>query len=169
VSTFVSIGNALQPFPRLLDAVCSVANDLPQPVIVQYGNTPFQCSYCQGIDFMEMSEFQSHIKESELVILHAGAGSLINAIQLGKTPVVLPRKAELSEHIDNHQVEFSQELSKSNKAIVVDSVDNILSATKRAIEIQNGKLVKDNNTKPKMVKIVSDLLDNYSTVLHIKK
>lgn len=169
MSTFVSIGNALQPFSRLLDAVCSVANDLPQPVVVQYGNTPFQCSECQGIDFVEMSKFQTYVKESELVILHAGAGSIINAVRLGKTPVILPRKAELGEHIDNHQLEFSQELRKVNKAVIIDNAGSVLTAAKKAIEIQNKKSIDSDNTQPKLVKLVGDLLDNYSTVLYMNK
>ena len=31
MSTFVSVGNATQPFTRLLDAVCALAGQLPQP------------------------------------------------------------------------------------------------------------------------------------------
>ena len=43
MSTFVTIGNGTQSFHRLLEAVREVIDDLPQPVVIQTGRTPFVC------------------------------------------------------------------------------------------------------------------------------
>jgi len=79
MSTFVSVGNARQPFPRLLGAVSGMAKTLPQPVVVQHGETPFACSVCVAIPYLEMDQFAQHVVEAELLILHGGAGAVLHA------------------------------------------------------------------------------------------
>ncbi|MFH1635548.1 MAG: hypothetical protein ABIG63_16275, partial [Chloroflexota bacterium] len=74
--TFVSVGNATQPFNRLLDQVLRIASTLPQPVVVQHGSSTFRGAGCIPRQFMEMEEFGQFVSEAELLILHAGAGSV---------------------------------------------------------------------------------------------
>src|SRR4051794_18675758 len=104
VSTYVSVGNATQPFPRLLDAVIKIAYRLPQPVIVQHGSTPFTSTHCIASPFVQMGEFERLIEQAELLILHAGAGSVIHAARAGKVPVVMPRRVQFAELVDDHQI-----------------------------------------------------------------
>ncbi len=42
------MGNATQPFTRLLDGIAAIARELPQPVFVQSGSTPFRCDGVQS-------------------------------------------------------------------------------------------------------------------------
>ena len=159
MSTFVSIGNAKQSFSRLLKAVCVCANKLPQPVIVQYGHTLFNCESTINVDFMKMSDFQQHLNVSKVVNFHAGGGSVSNAIRAGKIPIILPRDANLDEHIDNHQVEFSQELSRMNKAVVLNSDIDIIAA------IDKVKKIKETNAfdrESEMTALIHGLLIKYS-------
>ena len=55
MSTFVTIGNSLDPFPRLLDEVSrlAAAGLLPPPVVVQCGNTPFVSEHCEVHRFFD--------------------------------------------------------------------------------------------------------------------
>jgi beta-1,4-N-acetylglucosaminyltransferase len=108
MATFVSVGNARQPFARLTGAMSGLAATLPAPVVVQHGHTPFACSACEGRAFVEMDEFAGFMARARLVILHAGAGSIMQALDAGKLPVVMPRRLAYGEHIDNHQVELAQ-------------------------------------------------------------
>ena len=82
MSTFVSVGNATQPFRRLLDSVMAIARDLPQPVFVQSGSTPFHAEGCECVPFLNISEFQSRVGSIEAadharrrrIVDHCGAG-----------------------------------------------------------------------------------------------
>ena len=119
VSTFVSVGNATQPFNRLLEAVGKITVDLPQPVFVQYGaGSMLACPGCAGIAYLDMAAFEQRVQDAELLILHAGAGSVIHAVRAGKIPIIVPRRAELGENVDGHQMEFADELAKTGKVIV---------------------------------------------------
>lgn len=140
MSTFVSVGNATQPFPRLLDAVASVVAQLPQPVFVQYGAyDAFDCPACDAAAFVSMAEFERRVGEASLLIMHAGAGSVIHAVRAGKLPVVMPRKASLGEHVDDHQEEFARELHRLGRLVTCEEASLLLSAVHDALSLQNAR------------------------------
>lgn len=134
--TFVSVGNAHQPFDRMLEMVKQVIRTLPQPVTVQRGHTHFECDECEVVDFISMDSFLSKISETELVIIHAGAGSVIHAVAAGKVPVVVPRRAKLNEHIDEHQVDFAVALAREGKAVAVLDDADLIALAAHALEMQ---------------------------------
>jgi UDP-N-acetylglucosamine transferase subunit ALG13 len=136
MKTFISVGNATQPFHRLLDAVSSIASRLPQPVLVQHGNTPFTDSTCRSVRFLGMEAFAECMKKATVVILHAGAGSLIHAITMGKIPVVMPRASRWGEIVDDHQIEFARSLAHEGKIILVEQPTSLLKAVHEAISKQ---------------------------------
>ncbi len=137
MSTFVSVGNARHPFRRLLDAVARLAPRLPQPVIVQHGHTPFAAAGCQAVAFLGMADFARRVSEAELLILHAGAGSVIHAIEAGKRPVVMPRRADLGEHVNNHQLEFARVLGETGRVVVAETPERLEAAIAEALAVAN--------------------------------
>lgn len=157
--TFVSVGNGTQHFDRLLNAVEKAAPDLPQPIHVQNGHTPFTSTRCHIHKFLEMGEFERMVAEAELLILHAGAGSVIHAVRSGKVPVVMPRLAEYGEHIDDHQVEFANVLADAGFAVAISDADALLDAARQALALQRN-LHSQVSLSP-MVKLVGEVLANY--------
>jgi UDP-N-acetylglucosamine transferase subunit ALG13 len=118
--TFVTVGNATQPFPRLLGAVEALAASgvLPGPVVVQSGNNPrFVSRVCVVRPFLQMEEFEHHVATARLVIGHAGAGTVVHALATGRTPVVMPRRAIYGELIDDHQVELVRRLAAEGRVV----------------------------------------------------
>lgn len=156
MSTFVSVGNGREPFNRLIKGVTAVVQQLPQPVIVQHGHTPLNCSMCAGVQFVSMSEFERMIKQAELLILHAGAGSVIQAVRARKVPVVMPRRARYRECIDDHQVEFAEELAAAHRLILVEEPERIPDAVAQAHSGQRAPMWTSNNSV--MLQLVMDIL-----------
>jgi UDP-N-acetylglucosamine transferase subunit ALG13 len=154
LSTLVSVGNAYQPFTRLIHAVTSIAYALPRPVVVQHGHTPFESLECRGIAFLDMLAFESAISEAEVLILHAGAGSVIHALQAGKAPVIMARRAEFGEHVDDHQVEFARELALTGRVAVVEHGAQLWAAIERARALPANVA----RLEPPVVKMVAAIL-----------
>lgn len=161
MSTFVSVGNAHQPFTRLLAAVAAVANQLPQPVIVQHGHTPFPGSACQVVPFLEMSRFVQMIVAADLVILQAGGGAVIQAIQAGKTPVIVPRRAEHGEHVDNHQVSWGRTFASTGRVVLVEDLGGLVLAAHQALERQAQSRV-ELVSQPLLVSTIGEILAQYA-------
>lgn len=137
MSTFVSVGNATQPFYRLLEAVRVNLAALPQPLFVQYGAASDSFGpACSAAAFVDMDEFARRVANAELLILHAGAGSIIHAARAGKIPVVMPRRAALGEHVDDHQIEFTKELARTRRIVVCEQASDLPSAAVEALELQ---------------------------------
>jgi UDP-N-acetylglucosamine transferase subunit ALG13 len=160
VSTFISVGNATQPFDRLLQAVASCLADLPQPVFVQHGSGKniFEGA-CNSTPFVTMDEFSKYIQNAQLLILHGGAGSIINAVRAGKVPVVMPRRYHLNEHIDDHQVELANELALNGKIIVCEDASKLLNAAGQAIQLQSQTGSRMNSIQ--MIWLVRQALTNF--------
>ena len=58
---------------------------------------------------------QENIKKARIVITHGGPASFLDPLKYGKIPVVVPRKKEFNEHVNNHQLEFSRQVKKRMK------------------------------------------------------
>lgn len=137
MSTFVSVGNATQPFERLLRAVSEVAGQLPQPVFMQFGAAATtHWPGCTGVAFMDMAQFEERVKHAELLILHAGAGSVIHALRAGKVPIVVARRAHLGELVDDHQLEFARELEQAGRIVTATDAPSIAAAAPRVLARQ---------------------------------
>jgi len=163
VSSFVAVGNATQPFDRMLQAVAAVLGDLPPPVVVQRGGNRFDLAGCRVVGFLGMDEFERLVVQSELVILHAGAGSVIQAVRAGKVPVVMPRRAGLGEHVDDHQFEFAQELAQLGKAVVVTNALDLRQGIGKALALQRMRSVAV--PTPALVALLRERLDAYARML----
>jgi UDP-N-acetylglucosamine transferase subunit ALG13 len=118
LSTFITVGNGREPFERLLRAVVEVQDLLPRPVSVQCGSTKFAYPTWNVRPFLDMHEFERLIQQSNLLIMHAGAGSVINAARTAKRPIVMPRRACYGEIVDDHQIEFAEALAGQGRVIL---------------------------------------------------
>jgi len=166
MSTFVSLGNALQPFARLLAAIDRLAPRLPQPVIVQHGHTPFRNGACRPVPFLGMNEFIGHIHDADLLIMHAGAGSIMHAVEVGKIPVVMPRRAAFGEHVNDHQVEFAQALAEAGKVVLANTPDDLAHAVEEAmarqklVQAKHGSAGED--SMPPLTLMIERVLSDYA-------
>lgn len=136
MSTFVSVGNAHQPFARMLTAVSANFEALPPPVVVQHGHTPFADKRCRCVPFFEMSTFDVMMARSKLIIVQAGGGGVLQALKRGKVPVIVARRHALGEHIDDHQVSWARALAGTSRVILLEDVDQLTAAASSALALQ---------------------------------
>jgi len=73
-------------------------------VVAQIGPTAYRASNIKTYRFLEPTEFRRHIEEADFIVSHAGMGTIITALELGKPVVVMPRRADLLEHRNDHQI-----------------------------------------------------------------
>jgi len=117
---FVTVGNANQGFGRLLQEVDRLAGEGlfgSEEVFMQIGHRPgFTPQHCTANAFLDGEEFQAKMHDATLIICHGGC-TVLQAISLGKLPVVMPRMRGYKEHINDHQVLFVQTLAKKSRII----------------------------------------------------
>jgi UDP-N-acetylglucosamine transferase subunit ALG13 len=70
----------------------------------QIGPSNHRVKHIRTERFIDPTEFRNCVEAASLVIAHAGMGSIITALELGKRIIVMPRRASLGEHRNDHQV-----------------------------------------------------------------
>lgn len=108
---FVTVGTQL-PFDRLIDAVALWCKDHPETeVFAQVGpgrveGRPFRCE-----PFVSPSEVDKLMQGASVVVSHAGMGSILTALRYRRPIIIMPRKADLAEHRNDHQLATARWMS----------------------------------------------------------
>ncbi len=113
---FVTVGSQKFPFDRLLKKVDQMVRDqvITEEVYMQTGTGEYIPSYCRYQDFYSRVRFRELLEECSILITHGGAGTMIDAVKLGKKTVVVPRLSKYREHVDDHQLELPVRLHAMN-------------------------------------------------------
>jgi UDP-N-acetylglucosamine transferase subunit ALG13 len=124
----VTTGTNAPAFDRLLREVDSL--HLDESVVVQHGPSALRPAEATCIDYVSFDRFLELVREARVVVTHAGVGSILVALMNGKRPVVVPRRADLGEHVDDHQLELSRRLAGLGVVTLVEDTADL----KRALE-----------------------------------
>jgi len=141
---FVTTGTQA-PFNRLVKAMDIIANDLDnEEVIVQAFGVDFETTNLKIVGFLNPTEYKKIFDEARLIVSHAGMGSIVSALSIGKPIIVIPRKAILGEHRNDHQMEGAKKMESLGYVPVAYDEDEL------KIKIKNMLAEK---TKQKIAKI----------------
>jgi UDP-N-acetylglucosamine transferase subunit ALG13 len=106
-------------------------------VLWQTGSTD-----CTGLDIITRpqvpsSELQDAMRDADVVVAHAGTGVALAALEAGKWPVLVPRRAAFGEHVDDHQTGIARELGGRGLAVVREAdqivLDDLVAATAKRV------------------------------------
>lgn len=123
---FVTVGTHEQPFNRLVEYMDKWAAEHDEEVIMQTGFSTYEPKHCEWSKLYPYSQMVELVEKARIVITHGGPSSFIMPLQIGKIPIVVPRKKDFDEHVNNHQVEFSKAVAeRQGNIIVVEDVDKI--------------------------------------------
>jgi len=65
--------------------------------------------------FLDPPDFQQRVNEAKVLVAHAGMGSIITALQAGKPILVMPRRGDLQETRNDHQVATAERFYKMGR------------------------------------------------------
>ena len=101
---FVTIGTQ-EPFDRLIKAVDEIAPLAEQQIfLVQASLNTYEPQNFKTVDFMDPTEFELQFNKADLIVGHAGMGTIISALEKRKPIVVMPRLLKYAEHRNEHQL-----------------------------------------------------------------
>lgn len=130
LNIFVTIGTKNYQFNRLVSMMDK------KGVIIQYGvsNKPLKA---KGFDFLKKQEMIDLINWSDLIICHAGTGTVMEAIDSGKKMILFPRQKKFKEHVDDHQINFANYIEKRFGIKVIYDEKELWSAIKKSSKPKN--------------------------------
>jgi len=125
---FLTVGTEKFPFNRLIKALddAVLQGRVKDKVFAQTGSSGYLPTSFPYIKFMSFNDMKTNIERSEIIVSHAGVGTTILALSMGKVPIIFPRKRCFGEHLDDHQLEFAAKMSAAGKVIVAESEEDLI-------------------------------------------
>ena len=148
---FVTVGTHEQPFNRLIECIDRLAGnkDITEEVIIQTGYSTYDPKYCKWQKLFSYREMQKNIERARIVITHGGPSSFIAPLQIGKIPIVVPRKCQFNEHVNDHQVVFCNAVKERVRNIIVvediGHLGEIIKSYDKMIDEMDKELKSNNN------------------------
>lgn len=161
---FVTVGTHEQAFDRLVRCVDELKGKgiIQEDVFIQTGFCKYEPKHCDWKQFISYDKMVQLVGEARIVITHGGPASFILAFQFRKVPLVVPRRAEFDEHVNNHQVEFVHLFYDMYKSIIpvddISALENYICNYESICKEMNVNIVSNNeNFNNEISKIVDSL------------
>lgn len=132
----VTVGMQLG-FDRLLSAMDALQPAIGIEFIAQVGASRFVPINMRVRKQMSPSEFEQLARRSALMVSHAGIGTVLLARKLGKPIVLLPRRASLGEHRNDHQLATALQLKDRRGIFIADDEYGLPSAVSQGLACGN--------------------------------
>lgn len=157
---FVTVGSMF-PFDRLIRAMdafaatrssCKIAGDCAagehaageraEEIVAQIGAGGYQPAHMRWVRGYSRADYLRAVLGCDLVVAHAGMGSVITAGEYGKPIVLLPRRAAFGEHNNDHQADTAAWLGGRPGIHVAQGEDALgacIAAARAGIRAGDGK------------------------------
>ena len=129
---FVTLGTQKFQMNRLMAAADSLALEVDEEICIQSGNSTYKAQHCIVKPFMSPEEYKCRIEECSLLITHAGVGTIITGLTAHKRIIVVPRLADMHEHVDDHQVQIAEAFSSNNCVLYCNDLHDLKSYVEKA-------------------------------------
>lgn len=154
----ITLGTQDKEFTRLLNLVQEQIDkgNIKDKVIVQAGHTKYESDDMEIFDLIDREKFSDLISKCDILITHGGVGSIITGLQNNKKVIVSPRLAKYNEHMNDHQIQITENFSREGYILPFyenDDLEQIL------VEIKNFKPNKFKSNTKNLIKLVSNFID----------
>ena len=118
---FVTVGTHEQPFNRLIKEVDRLVETgvIKDDVFIQTGYSTYEPKFCKWSSLISFDKMNELMETSDIIITHGGPATFMSAIANGKKPIVVPRQEKYDEHVNDHQVDFAQQVKERYNSIEV--------------------------------------------------
>jgi UDP-N-acetylglucosamine transferase subunit ALG13 len=93
---------------------------LPGPVVAQAGHSRYAPRHYEPVAWLEPAQVDAAAGRARYVVCHSGSGIIGAALRHGRRPLVLPRRHEAGEHVDDHQIQIARKLEELGLAVALD-------------------------------------------------
>lgn len=146
------------PFDRLVRIMDEWAGEHPgEDCLAQIGTgsfTPQHMRYCR---WMTPDEHQQAMTDADLIVAHAGTGTILKALELGRPILVLARRSRLGETRNDHQIATVRELGRKEGVYgALEEADFIQLLNDRECMLGAGRLGR--SASPELLERIRDFI-----------
>lgn len=127
---FVAVGTQLR-FDRLAEAVDNWCQEHPEHEVFgqlgPVGEHGYQPRHYDWTESTSKDEFENKLDGSDFVVAHAGIGTILTSLLNQKPVLIMPRRSELSEHRNDHQLATVRHLEATDGVFVAHTPEDLTS------------------------------------------
>lgn len=148
------------PFDRLVKTVDQWASrNGRDDVFAQIGQSEYRPANIQWTKFLEPEEFKRKYTTANVIVAHAGTGSIITALQLGKPVLIMPRHSILRETRNDHQIATAKQFCRFD-SVTVAWDENELATKLELIDQLRGSTMIESYASSELVKAIREFIDD---------
>ena len=124
----ICVGASEFQMNRLLEYVDELCDEKlieGKDVIAQSGVSDYQPRNYKAFSLIAREDFQKYVSDADVIITHAGTGSVIPPLKQGKKIIVFPRREMYHEHIDDHQLELADVFTSNGYTLCATSKEEL--------------------------------------------
>ncbi len=158
---FVTVGNHFRGFDRLVRKMDEIAPHLPEKVVIQRGYSKYHPKNVEHFDFVPFGAALEYIRKSRLVVSHAGIGTIIVCKEYGIPILILPRRKDYREHLNDHQLEIAEALEKreDKRLYVIYDEDRLEEKIVQALKEAHRGIPIENAGKANLIRTLQEFIN----------
>lgn len=122
---FITTGTQ-EPFDRLLASMLRYLQETDEEVVIQAKTNMQFPKHVKVHEFLPPKDFEHYFHSADIVISHAGMGTIIMALTSEKPLIIFPRQAALKEHRNDHQMATARKIAELKLVYVAFSEEELL-------------------------------------------
>lgn len=152
---YVTVGTMFMDFPRLINAMDAIAEQTGEKVIIQIGMGDTRPRHAEWFPFKPREEIMAIQREARLIVAHAGIGSVLDALDVKKPLIVVPRRAGFQEHMDDHQLDIADVVERRGWGRKVLNITDLAALCATPPSVPN----RERPSAHRLVAAVADMID----------
>jgi UDP-N-acetylglucosamine transferase subunit ALG13 len=172
VSIAVSAGTDFHRFDRLIEWIDSWMRQHGAEVdlFVQHGSSR-PSEFGENVEMVSQTEMLERYRAATVVITQGGPGGILDAASVGLLPIVVPRRPDLGEHVDGHQIAFADFMARSGQILLAQSEQELHAALSAAVAAPESmkrepRIAPVEHTAELLEQVVEDVMSRPVHFLH---
>ncbi len=160
MKVFVATGTQL-PFDRMIETIDVWAGETPQAeVFAQVGPSEYDAKHLESQGYVAPETFARKSREADVIVAHAGTGSIFTALELVKPLIVMPRRAKFGEHRNDHQVATVERFEGTPGVNVAYDETQLRSMLESIDELSRPDAALAHHARPELLRALSDFIND---------
>lgn len=148
-----------EPFDRLVKILDEWAQSQTKyKIIGQLAKNLYKPKAIEAFGFIEPSKFTDIFQKAEIIIGHAGMGTIIKALENEKKLIIFPRLAKYKEHRNDHQLATAKSFNEIESIHVAFSEEELILFLNQIETLTTPKKI-DTKAQPELIKAISDFIE----------
>jgi len=134
---FLTVGTQF-PFDRLVTCVDDWNKGRRLQIIGQVGDSSVKTKNIECYPSLTPKKYGEYFSQADVVVAHAGMGTIINALLSNKPVIIMPRNSDLKEHRNQHQFATCKRFSSLDGCYIANDEFELIRVLDRLETLSGG-------------------------------